>query len=137
MDRPDSSSNGDDDRQNLIEQKERKQRQLPSPRSTTTFHIYDGDVDHHRDIRRRFATLKLGDLFNKLFLIFFNFIPLVVLILFSPPTSRASSSPTSPSLSPIHSLISSTSPNYKLSSCSSSSSSVSSTSGTKRIPIPL
>ncbi|XP_062008843.1 O-fucosyltransferase 36-like [Rosa rugosa] len=86
MDRPDSSSSDDDDdRQNLIDQNERKHQQLPSPRSATTFQIDDGDVDHHRhhrEIRRRFASLKLSDLFNKRFLIFFIFIPLFVLILF-------------------------------------------------------
>ncbi|KAM5579725.1 O-fucosyltransferase 36-like [Rosa sericea] len=86
MDRPDSSSSDDDDdRQNLIEQNERKRHHLPSPRSATTFQIDDGDVDHHRhhrEIRRIFASLKLGDLFNKRFLIFFIFIPLFVLILF-------------------------------------------------------
>ena len=86
MERPDSSSDDEDDRQNLIEQNERK---LPSPRSATTFHINDDDVDnnrnsnqYHRQLRRRFASLKFNDLFNKRFLIFFIFIPLFVLILF-------------------------------------------------------
>ncbi|KAL6140583.1 hypothetical protein ACLB2K_058882 [Fragaria x ananassa] len=87
MDRPDSLSSDDeveDDRQNLIEQNDRKQ--LPSPRSATTFHIDDGDVDrhrHHREIQRRFASLNLRDLLNKRsFLIFFISIPLFVLVLF-------------------------------------------------------
>ncbi|KAL6144381.1 hypothetical protein ACLB2K_055074 [Fragaria x ananassa] len=86
MDRPDSLSSDDeldDDRQNLIEQNDRKHHHLPtSPRSAAaTFHI--GDDDRHREIRSRFASLNLRDLFNKRsFLVFFIFIPLFVLVLF-------------------------------------------------------
>ncbi|XP_050383790.1 O-fucosyltransferase 36 [Argentina anserina] len=85
MDRPDSLSSDDDelddDRQNLIDQNDRKHHHhLLSPRSATTFQIDDGD---HQQIRRRFTSLKLHDLFNKRSLVIFSiFIPLFVLILF-------------------------------------------------------
>ncbi|KAM1060000.1 hypothetical protein TB1_023988 [Malus domestica] len=85
-----SSSDDDDDRQNLIDQNDRK---LPTPRSTAAaaFHIADDDIDNnsnnrhyfHHQLRRRFTSLKLGDLFNKRsFVLLAIFVPTFLVILF-------------------------------------------------------
>ncbi|KAM2957384.1 hypothetical protein FF2_024383 [Malus domestica] len=85
-----SSSDDDDDRQNLIDQTDRK---LPTPRSTAAaaFHIADDDIDNnsnnrhyfHHQLRRRFTSLKLGDLFNKRsFVLLAIFVPTFLVILF-------------------------------------------------------
>ncbi|KAB2613155.1 hypothetical protein D8674_035471 [Pyrus ussuriensis x Pyrus communis] len=92
MNRLSSSSEDDDDRQNLIDQNDRK---LPTPRSTAAaaFHIADDydDIDsnsnnrsyNHHQLRRRFSSLKLGDLFNKRsFVVLAIFVPTFVIILF-------------------------------------------------------
>ncbi|KAM1461979.1 hypothetical protein ACFX1Q_046159 [Malus domestica] len=93
MNRLSSSSEDDDDRQNLIDQNDRK---LPTPRSTAAaaaFHIADDydDIDsnsnnrsyNHHQLRRRFTSLKLGDLFNKRsFVVLAIFVPTFVIILF-------------------------------------------------------
>ncbi|EXB64649.1 hypothetical protein L484_017982 [Morus notabilis] len=77
MERKDSSSDEDDDRENLIEQNERKLQNHPR----STFHIDDvdgGNREFRSRIRRRLSSLGL---LNKKFM-FAIFLPLFIVVLF-------------------------------------------------------